>query len=86
MDNFDTFFSLKLVYLIFSAAEQVSINIQAKNIIVQEAVCGARLLISHLSSMRNDVKFNNFYCEVIHESADLTVEPTLPRQTKGPEG
>jgi len=45
---------------------------QAKDITVQEAVRGAWLLKSHLSSMRNEVKFNNFYCEVIRESADLT--------------
>ena len=38
MDNFDIFFGLKLAYLIFSAAEQVSIDIQAKDITVQEAV------------------------------------------------
>ena len=34
--------------------------------------------------MRNEVKFNNFYCEVIRESADLAAEPTLPRQRKRP--
>ena len=70
MDNFDTFFGLKLAYLIFSAAEQVSINIQAKDITVQEAVRGARLLIT--------------YGEVIRESINLTAEPTLPRQRKQP--
>ena len=28
MESFDTFFSLKLAYLIFAAAEQLSINLQ----------------------------------------------------------
>jgi len=84
MDNFDTLFGLKLAYLIFSAAEQVSINIQAKDITVQEAVRGAQLLIRHLSSMRNEAKFDSFYSEVIRKSVDLTAEPTLPRQRKRP--
>ena len=44
INDFDTFFGLKLAYLIFSAEEQLSINIQAKDITVQEAVYGARLL------------------------------------------
>ena len=82
MDNFYTFLGLKFAYLIFSAAEQVSINIQAKGITVQEAVCGARLLITHLSSTRNEAKLNSF--EVIRENINLTAEPTLPRQRKRP--
>ena len=74
MDNFD----------IFSAAEQVSINIQVKDITIQEAVHGAQLLKTHLGSMRNETKFDSFYSEVISDSADLTEEPILPRQRKRP--
>ena len=66
------------------AAEQVSINIQAKDITVQEVVRGAQLLRTHLSSMRNEAKFESFYSEVIHDSVSLTAEPTLPRQRKRP--
>ena len=46
MESFDTFFGLKLSYLLFSSSEQLSINLQAKNITVQEAVHGAKLLMS----------------------------------------
>lgn len=53
MENFDTFFCLKLSYLLFSVTEQLSINLQAKNITIQEAVSGAKLLVSHLKSLRN---------------------------------
>ena len=84
MDNFDTLFDLNLAYVIFSAAEQVLINIQAKDITVQEAVCGAQLLKIHLSSMRNEAKFDSFYSEVIHDSINLTAEPTLTHQRKRP--
>ena len=47
-------FGLKLAYLIFSAAEQLSINIQRQDITVQEAVRGARLLTTYLRSLRNE--------------------------------
>ena len=38
MEKFDTFFGLKLAYLVFSSAEQLSINLQAVDITVQEAL------------------------------------------------
>lgn len=34
MEQFDTFFSLKLAHLLFSAAEQLSINLQDKEITI----------------------------------------------------
>ena len=34
--------------------------------------------------MRNEAKFDSFYSEVIHDSINLTAEPTLPRQRKRP--
>ena len=48
METFDTYFGLKLAYTVFSAAEQFSVNLQAKDITVQEAIRGAKLLVSHL--------------------------------------
>ena len=63
---------LKLSYLLFSVSEQLSINLQAKNITVQEAVRGANLLVSHLQSLRTDAKYNAFYEKVIRS---LTSEP-----------
>ena len=47
-DDFNTFLGLKHAYLIFSAAEQLSINIQTKDITVQEAVRSARLLTTYV--------------------------------------
>ena len=57
MEQFDTFFSLKLAYLVFYAAEQLSINLQAKDTTIQEAIKGAELLTTHLKSLRNDAHF-----------------------------
>ena len=84
MENFDTFFGLKLSHLLFSASEQLSINLQAKNITVQEAVLGTKLLVSHLKSLRTDSKYDSFYEEVMRTSQGLTSEPTIPRQRKLP--
>ena len=84
MDSFDTIFGLKLAYLLFSACDQLSINLQAKDMTVQEAVRGAKLLVTHLQSLRTDTKFNAFYDELLHTSKDLTTEPSLPRRRKVP--
>ena len=80
MEEFDMFFGLKLGYLIFSAAEQLSINLQAKGISVQEA----ELLTTHLQSLRSEAKFYIFYDEMVSGSGSLTSEPTLPRPRKKP--
>lgn len=84
MEMFDTFFGLKLAHLIFSAAEQFSINLQAKDITVQEAIHGAELLVHHLKSNRTESKFDLFYDQVIKQSLTLTEQPKLPRYRKIP--
>ena len=84
MEKFETFFALKLAYLVFSFSEQFSVNLQAKDTTIQEAVNGAKLLITHLKSLRNEDKFNVFYRKVCEESAVLTDEPILPRARKIP--
>lgn len=84
MEKFDTFFALKLAYLVFSSAEQLSINLQAVDITIQEALKGAELLIAHLKSLRNDTCFNRFYDAICQDSKDLTEEPCLPRHRKIP--
>ena len=84
MEQFDTFFGLKLAHQIFAPAEQCSTNIQAVNVTVQEAMKAANVLTSHLCSIRNESTFNRFYDHVIHESQSLTAEPELPRSRKLP--
>ena len=84
MVDFDTFFGLKLAYLIFSSAEQLSINLQATDISVQEAVHGAELLTAHLRSLRSEAKFDAFYDAIVSDSGSLTTEPTHPHQRKRP--
>ena len=50
MESFDIFFSLKLGHLVFAAAEQFSVNLQAKDTTVGEGLKGAKLLHSYFSS------------------------------------
>ena len=80
METFELFFSLKLAYRIFSAAEQFSINLQTKDTTVSEGITGAHLLKSHFTSMRSDASFARFYQETLTSSSDLTGEPVLSRQ------
>lgn len=82
MEMFDTFLGLKLAHMIFSAAEQFSVNLQAKDITVQEALHGAELLVRHLKSNRTESKFDLFYDQVIEQSSTVTEQPKLPRYRK----
>ena len=84
MESFDTFFSLKLSYLIFASAEQFSINLQAKDTTVGEGLKGAHMLQSHFSSLRSEEKFSSFYSNAVKSSEGLTDEPILPRYRRVP--
>ena len=86
MEDFDTFFGLKLSYLIFAPAEQCSTNIQAVDITVQEAMKGANVLVSHLNSLRKETMFDRFYLSIVQVSRSLTGEPKLPRNRRLPVG
>ena len=84
MESFDTFFSLKLAYLIYSAAEQLSTNLQAKDTTIAEGSRGALLLRSHYTSLWSETAFNTFYHDVLESSSGLTDEPVLPRYRRIP--
>lgn len=58
--SFEIYFAMKLAYLVFSSAEQLSINLQSVDVTVQEALNGARLLRAHLQTLRNDGHFACF--------------------------
>ena len=84
MESFDTYFGLKLGHLIFSTSQQLSINLQAQNITIQEATRVAELLVFHLQSLSTEAQFNVFYDQVLVQSSSLTNERTLPRYKKLP--
>ena len=82
MESFEILFGLKLAHLIFSASEQFSTNLQAKDTSIQEATRGANLLVTHYQSLRAEPKFDRFYKDVLELSTALTDEPSLPRYRK----
>ena len=84
MESFETYFGLKLAHKIFAAAEQFSVNLQAKDITIREASCGVVLLVSHLKSLRTESNFDVFYKQTLVHSSSLTEEPKLPRYRKIP--
>ena len=64
----DTLSGLKLAYLIFSAAEQLSINLQAKDITVSKRLNSSCLLAKWLTSKQTEEAFESFYGGVVMAS------------------
>lgn len=62
MQQFNTYFGLKLAHRIFAPTEQFSTNLQAVDITVQEALRGAALLVSHLKSLRAETRYFTRHC------------------------
>ena len=54
INDFDTFFGLKLAYLIFSAEEQLSINIQSKGYHCTRGSLRCSASYHYLRSLRNE--------------------------------
>lgn len=84
MESFEVFYGLKLAHLIFSASEQFSTNLQAKDTNIHDATSGADLLVSHFKSLRKESKFDSFYDDILEASDAFTAKPTLPRYRKRP--
>jgi hypothetical protein len=84
METFEILFGLKLAHLLFSASEQFSTNLQAKDTSIYNATHGAELLVTHYNSLRHESQFNHFYDCVLQQSSGLTDEPSLPRYRKRP--
>ena len=73
MESFDASFSL-----VFSAAEQFSTNLQAKDTTVAEGTRGAHLLRAHYNLMRSEAAFTALYQDVLKASSGVTDETILP--------
>ena len=57
-EKFCTFFGLHLSHLVFSATEQLSINLQGIDTTVQEAIQASNLALKYLERQRSDEAFN----------------------------
>lgn len=80
LETFSTFFELKLCFLAFSATEQPSHVLQAKDTTIQEANETALLAESHLRRQRSNTAYDVFYEKTVLESNALTSEPKLQRK------
>ena len=58
------------------------LSLQGNDTIVQEAVQAAELASKYLARQRTGEAFHDFYEEVVDDSVDLTLEPTLLRHAK----
>ena len=84
LEQFDTFFGLKLSYLLFAPTEQLSRTLQAKNITVQEAHSAAQATHSYVQGKRSDKAFQEWYGKVLSASEANTDPPVLPRKRRMP--
>ena len=75
-----TFFGIKLLYLVFSATEQTSINLPKRYL----CIISSEVAMNHLKRMRNDESFRQFYTLTVEEAKDCTEEPLLPRYRRPP--
>ena len=84
MESFDLFFGLHLAFCTFPAAEQLSVNLQAKDMTVTQGSKGAELLQCHYKSLRSLEVFGNLYDQVVLSANGITEEPVLPQFRKRP--
>lgn len=84
LQEFATFFGLKLSFTLFSVSESFSKMLQDKQTSIESAVSQAEIVLQHFSSLRNDAEFNQFYEKSVSESENLTDPPALPRKRRLP--
>lgn len=85
LEKFETLFNLKLGHLLFSAAEDTSRVLQAKDISIQEAVSAINLTRAFYQRQREDKNFDQFYETTVALGTKLKIsEPKLPRYRKIP--
>ena len=84
MEQFQTFFGLKLSYMVFVAVEQLATTLQSKSITADLCCQSGQAATRFLERQRSVESFDNFYESVIADSKDLTNEPKLPRKKRIP--
>ena len=77
---------MKLSYLLFSAAEQLSLSLQKKNIAIQDASSAVEAAKEHFKHLRSDEEFNGFYEKALRFAEEKGIEqPLLPRNRRRPQ-
>ena len=84
LEKFSVYFGLKLSFLVFSATEQVSKALQAKDTTVQEALTSVKAAELFVQRHKNDEWFEMFYDTAVTEAERYSIVPTLPRYRRPP--
>lgn len=82
MEKCSTFFGLKMAHLVFSASEQLSTTLEAKNTTAQDAYTAVNLANAFYERQRNSSAFQAFYQQVVKDAEGKTEPPTLHRYRK----
>ena len=85
LEKFGTLFGLKLAFLIFGAAEEMSKCLQAKDTSVQEGLSAVNAVSLFYRRQRSDGAFNLMYDGVVKTAEELRIgQPQLPRYRRPP--
>ena len=85
MEKFSTLFGLRLGHLLFGAAEETSIALQAKDISLQEVLSSVHITEAFFKRQRTEDAFNIFYAATEELADKLEIsQPTIPRYRKQP--
>ena len=84
MEQFRTYFGLRMCHLVFSATEQLATTLQGKTITAEVATQARDAAMAYLERQRCEEAFDCFYKSVVQEASDKTDEPKLPRPKRIP--
>ena len=86
LEKFNKLLGLKLSYLLFSAAERLSLSLQKKNIAIQDALSAVEAAKEHFKHLRSDEEFIGLYEKVPRFAEEKGIEqPLLPRNRRQPQ-
>ena len=77
MEKFETFFGLRLSYLVFGATEEVSKTLQGHDLNAQDASRSVSQAVSFLKRQPSDAAFSEFYQATMSKAENLTDPPKL---------
>ena len=85
LEKFNTLFGLRLAHTLFSAAEQVSLSLQKKNISIQDALSAVNAAKAYFHRLRSEQEFDRFYDATVQIAEQHTIgQPELPRYRRRP--
>ena len=85
LEKFSTLFGLRLAFLLFATAEEVSKGLQAKDTTLQQALASIDLASSFYRRQRTEQAFKQFFEVTVAKAQDLQIGmPELPRYRRPP--